>query len=216
MSDIKAYRPESRSISQGQVLKCPYDHEKAALIVREMADILSLELVEKGLAADQIVLTIGYDRENMRNYEISSSYRGEIKTDHYGRAVPVHAHGTANLGRYTSSSRALTKAAAELMERISDKSLLVRRINITANHVIRDCDAVYENGCEQLDLFSDFSEQKERREKEEAAEMREKRMQQAILKMKQKYGKNAVLRGMNFCDGATTVSRNGEIGGHRA
>lgn len=213
MKDIKAYRPATNSLSQGQVLHSPYDYEKAQLIVKEMADMLSFDLVEKGLVTNQIVLTIGFDRESL---EYGSDYEGEIVSDHYGRAIPKHAHGTANLGRYSSSSRAITNGAVEIMERTVDKSLLIRRINITANNVIRERDAVREDTCQQLDLFSDYAEQEKRREEEEYAEQREKSMQQAILKMKHKYGKNAVMRGMNYQEGATAIERNGQVGGHKA
>ena len=213
MKDIKAYRPATNSLSQGQVLHSPYDYEKAQLIVKEMADMLSFDLVEKGLVTNQIVLTIGFDKESL---EYGSDYEGEIVSDHYGRAIPKHAHGTANLGRYSSSSRAITNAAVEIMERTVDKSLLIRRINITANNVIRERDAVREDTFQQLDLFSDYAEQQKRREEEEYAEQREKSMQQAILKMKHKYGKNAVMRGMNYQEGATAIERNGQVGGHKA
>lgn len=213
MKEIKAYRPASNSISQGQVLQCPYDYEKAKLIVKEMADMLSFDLVDKGLVTDQIVLTIGYDMESLQGYD---DYRGEVVTDRYGRAVPKHAHGTGNLSRYTSSSRAIIKAALAVMERTVDKGFLVRRINITANHVIRERDAVKEAECEQLDFFSDYEERQKRQEAEEQEEKREKSMQQAILKMKHKYGKNAVMRGMNYQEGATAIDRNGQIGGHKA
>ncbi len=210
MADIKSYRPESNSLSQGQVLQCPYDYEKTKLIVREMADMLSLDLVEKGLVTNQIVLTIGYDADNM-----GKGYKGEVTIDRYGRKIPKHAHGTENI-RYTSSSKAITKAAVELFERITDKNLLSRRINITANKVVRESEAENEMSVLQLDFFSDFSKQAEEEERDKLAKRKEKSMQQAILKMKNKYGKNAVLRGMNFEDGATAISRNGQIGGHKA
>ena len=216
MKEIKEYRPTTNSLSQGQVLHCPYDYEKAKIIVKEMADSLSFDLVEKGLVTNQIVLTIGFDRESLERYDIRSTYTGEVVSDHYGRSVPKHAHGTANLTKYSSSSRAITKAVLTIMERVVDKNLLIRRINITANRVIRECDAVYENVCEQLDLFSDVSEQEKQHEQEERSEKRERNMQQAILKMKKKYGKNAVMRGMNYQEGATAIERNGQVGGHKA
>ena len=216
MKEIKEYRPSTNSLSQGQVLHCPYDYEKAKIIVKEMADSLSFDLVEKGLVTNQIVLTIGFDRESLERYDIRSTYTGEVVSDHYGRSVPKHAHGTANLTKYSSSSRAITKAVLTIMERVVDKNLLIRRINITANRVIRECDAVYENVCEQLDLFSDVSEQEKQHEQEERSEKRERNMQQAILKMKKKYGKNAVMRGMNYQEGATAIERNGQVGGHKA
>ena len=212
IADIKVYKPENNSISSGQVLQFPYDYEKTRLIVREMTDLLSLDLVDKGLVTDQIVLTLGYDIENLTNPEISSYYKGEVTTDRYGRKIPKHAHGTINLERHTTSSRIIVKAAMELFERIADKNLLVRRITVVANRVIDEKTARNENSFEQLDLFTDYAE----REKEEEKDAQEKNMQQAILKMKKKYGKNAVLRGMNLQEGATTVSRNNQIGGHKA
>lgn len=216
MKDIKAYRPSTNSLSQGQVLHSPYDYEKARLIVKEMADSLSFDLVEKGLVTDQVVLTIGFDRESLERYDIKSAYTGEIVSDHYGRAVPKHAHGTESLKKYTSSSKVITNAALDIMERTVDKKLLVRRICIAANRVIKECDSVYENVCEQLDFFSDVSEQKKRHEKEELEEKRERSMQQAIIELKKKYGKNAVMKGMNYREGATAMERNGQVGGHRA
>lgn len=212
MAQIKAYKPQNNSICQGQVLQSPYTFEKTMIVVREMADMLSLDLVEKGLVTNQIVLTVGYDIENLRNSEISYNYHGAVTTDHYGRAIPKHAHGTNNLNKYTSSSKAITKATAELFERISDKNLLVRRLSITANHVIRETEAENSAAYEQLDFFTDISVIRE----QEKAEKREKCMQEAILKIKHRYGKNAVLRGMNLQEGATAVMRNGTIGGHKA
>ena len=212
IADIKAYKPENNSISSGQVLQFPYDYEKTKLIVREMTDLLSLDLVDKGLVTDQIVLTLGYDIENLTDPEISSYYKREVTTDRYGRKIPKHAHGTINLERHTSSSRIIVNAAMELFERITDKKLLVRRVTVVANRVIDEKAARNETSFEQLDLFTDYSE----REKEEEKDAQEKNMQQAILKMKKKYGKNAVLRGMNLQEGATTVSRNNQIGGHKA
>ena len=216
MKEIKEYRPTTNSLSQGQVLHHPYDYEKAKLIVKEMADNLSFDLVEKGLVTNQITLTIGFDRESLERYDIRSAYTGEVVSDHYGRPVPKHAHGTANLTKYSASSRAITRAVLTVMERVVDKNLLIRRIGISANRVIRECDAVYENVCEQLDFFSDISEQEKNHEREERDEHRERSMQQAILKMKKKYGKNAVMRGMNYQEGATAIERNGQVGGHKA
>ena len=168
--------------------------------------------VDKGLVTDQIVLTLGYDIENLTNPEISSYYKGEVTIDRYVRKTPKHAHGTINLEKHTSSSRLIIKAAMELFERISDKNLLVRRVTVVANRVIDEKSAQNEDTFEQLDLFTDYFQ----REKEEEKGEQEKNMQQAILKMKKKYGKNAVLRGMNLQEGATTVSRNKQIGGHKA
>ncbi|MBQ5333675.1 MAG: DNA methylase [Oscillospiraceae bacterium] len=214
IADVKAYRPETNSISSGQVLQSPYEYEKAKLIIKEMADSLSLDLVDKGLVADQLVITIGYDKDNLTDPEISGNYRGEVVVDHYGRKIPKHSHGTVNIGRHTSSSKQIGAAAAELFERIADERLLVRRLNITANHVIPEERAAENEGFEQLDLFSDPVQSEKRREQEEKQLRRERNMQQAILNMKKKYGKNAVLRGMDLREGATAIMRNGQIGGH--
>lgn len=216
IEDIKAYKPETNSISTGQVLQSPYDYDKTKLVVREMTDLLSLDLVGKGLVTNQIVLTIGYDIENLTNPEIRQSYSGEITTDHYGRKVPKHAHGTINLDRYTASSQKIVSAAMELYERIMDEKLLSRRINVVACRVIPEEQAETESEFEQLDLFTDFAEKEAKREREAIKEKKEYNMQKAIVGLKNKYGKNAVLRGMNLQEGATTMSRNKQIGGHKA
>lgn len=216
MADIKAYRPESSSIGSGQVLHCPYDYEKARLVVREMTDLLALELVDKRMVTDQMVLTIGYDRENLEDESRGSSYKGEVTMDRYGRKVPKHAHGTINLERPTSSARLLTDAVMELYERIVNKKLLVRRITVTANHVTDEISVKKEECYEQLSLFTDYDAREEEQKQEEARLQREKKMQQAMLDIKKKYGKNAILKGMNLEEGATTMDRNNQIGGHRA
>jgi len=216
IEEIKKYRPETNSISTGQVLQSPYNYEKTKLIVREMTDLLSLDLVEKGLVTNQIVLTIGYDIKNLADEQISNDYNGEITTDRYGRKTPKHAHGTINLDRYTSSTNKIVAAAMELFERIMDKRLTSRRINVVACRVIPETEVIAESEAEQLDFFTDFEEKQANKEKEEKALEREKNMQKAIIGLKNKYGKNAVLRGMNLEEGATTVSRNKQIGGHKA
>ncbi len=216
IADVKAYRPENNSLSQGQVLQCPYTSDKARLIVHEMADMLSLDLVDKRIVTDQIVLTIGYDIENLTNPLISSKYKGDISIDVYGRKIPKHAHGTINLKRQTSSSNMIIDAALELYDRIINKSLLVRRINIVANHVINENDIKHEELYEQLDLFTDYDEVLLKRKEEDEKLLRERKMQEAVLSIKKKYGKNAVLKGMNFEEGATAISRNSQIGGHKA
>lgn len=213
---IKAYKPETNSISTGQVLQFPYNYEKTKLTVREMTDLLSLDLVEKGLVTNQIVLTIGYDIENLADEQISGEYKGEVTTDRYGRKTPKHTHGTINLDRYTSSTNKIVAAAMELFERIMDKRLTSRRINVVACRVIPETEVIAETEAEQLDFFTNFEEKKVQQEKEEKALQREKNMQKAIIGLKNKYGKNAVLRGMNLEEGATTISRNKQIGGHRA
>ena len=211
IADIKAYRPESNSICSGQVLHCPYSFEKAKLIAREMTDLLVLDLVDKNLVTDQIVLTVGYDIENLTDSNRRSAYKGQVTTDHYGRKVPKHAHGTANLHRKTSSTKQITEAVMALYDQIVDPELLVRRINLTANHIIPEWKAGADAAPEQLDLFSDTDAQKENAELE-----REKRRQQAVLHIRKKYGKNAILKGMNLEEGATAVQRNQQIGGHKA
>ena len=216
IADIKAYKPGTNSIGTGQVLHSPYTFTKAKLIVREMTDLLVLDLVDKGLVTDQMVLTIGYDIENLLDPEISKSYRGEVTTDYYGRKVPKHAHGTANLSRQTSSAMLIMDAVMALFDRITDKKLLVRRVNITANHVVDENSVVKPDSFEQLDLFTDYAAVEKKCTEEEAALAREKRMQEAVIKIKKKYGKNAILKGMNLEDGATTASRNRQIGGHKA
>ena len=216
IADIKAYKPHTNSISSGQVLQMPYEFEKARIVIREMADNLALDLVEKKLATDQIVLTVGYDIENLNDIGRRKAYTGEIKTDFYGRKVPKHARGTANIGRHTSSARLITDAVTELFERIVDKNLLIRRLNLTANHVVPENAVDNSPIPEQLSLFEDY-EEKERRQKEEEASLeKERKRQDALVDIKHKYGKNAILKGMNFKEGATAKDRNRQIGGHKA
>ncbi len=216
IKEVKAYRPENSSLGSGQVLQCPYSFEKGKLIVREMADLLALDLVDKGLVADQVVLTIGYDIENLTNPEIRRKYKGPVTTDHYGRRVPKHAHGTRNLNQYTSSTQLILDAVTKLYEEITDKNLLVRRVNVTVNHVIEEKMAVKEEVFEQLDLFTDYEARQKEKEEEHAESERERRLQMAMLDIKKKYGKNAILKGMNLEEGAMTMERNRQIGGHRA
>lgn len=218
IADIKAYKPESSSIISGQVLQCPYPFEKAELVAREMADMLALDLVEKGLVTNQLVLTVGYDIDNLRDPVLRGKYKGEIKTDRYGRAIPKHAHGTVNLENYTSSTRQLTEAVTGLFERIVDKELLVRRLSISANHVLpeKEAEEKMETGFEQLDLFTDYAALQKQKEEERAEAEREKKLQHAMLDIKKKFGKNAILKGMNLEEGATARDRNNQIGGHRA
>lgn len=216
MADIKAYKPNSSSIGSGQVLHCAYPYDKAKLVVCEMTDLLALDLVDKNLVTDQLVLTVGYDIENLTDPMIKKVYRGAITTDGYGRAVPKSAHGSVNLDRQTSSARLLMDAANALFERIVDKNLLVRRVNITASRVVDEASAQKKQAVEQLDFFTDASAAWDRREAEEAALAREKRMQLAMLSIKKKHGKNAILKGINLEEGATTKQRNRQIGGHKA
>ena len=216
IADIKAYKPENNSMGSGQVLHCPYPNEKAKIVLLEMADQLSLDLVEKGFVTDQLVLTIGYDRENLNDTEKKRSYTVKIKIYHYGRSVPQHAQGTISLGKPTSSSKKIIGAAIRLFEDITDEKLLIRRINIVANHVIAEEDTLNSHTCEQLDLFTDYSEKKKLEEKEAADREKEKKLQQALLSIKHKFGKNAVLKGVSLEEGATAKDRNNQIGGHKA
>ncbi|MDR2515418.1 MAG: DNA methylase [Christensenellaceae bacterium] len=216
MQDVKAYRPRTNSVSSGQVLHEPYDNTKARLIVHEMTDSTVLDLVEKGLVTNQMVLTIGYDIENLTNPEISKKYKGPVTTDHYGRKVPKHAHGTVNLGRQTSSSMLISAAVLDLFDRITDPNLLVRRVNVTANNLVDEHSIESNAAPEQLDLFTDYEDRQKEKEGLEAALAKEKKRQEAIIKLRNRYGKNAVIKGMNLQEGATTVSRNSQIGGHKA
>lgn len=215
MADIKAYKPESSSIGSGQVLQEPYDYKKTRLAVREMADLLALDLLSKRLVTDQVVLTIGYDRENLTDPERSRRYVGEITTDAYGRKIPKHSHGTENLGRQTNSARLITEAVMRLFDRIICSELLVRRLNLVAGRVVDEKEAK-EPLSEQLDLFTDVEAKlkQEQKEKEELA--KERRQQEALLKIKGKFGKNAIFKGMNLEEGGTTLERNQQIGGHKA
>ena len=214
---VKAYRPESSSLGSGQVLQCPYDAEKAKLVVREMADALSLDLVEKRLVTDQIVITVGYDIENLTDPECRKKYRGEVVTDRYGRQIPKHAHGTENLESFTSSTQKMVEAASVLYDRIVDKNLLIRRMNITANNIVEEKAAPQKNNSyQQLDLFTDYAAEEEQ-EKQEALRLdRERKLQEATITIKKKFGKNAILKGMSLQEGATAKNRNEQIGGHKA
>lgn len=216
IADVKAYKPSTNSIGSGQVLHCPYTAEMARLIVKEMTDLLALDLVDKGLVTDQVVLTVGYDIENLSNPDIRKSYKGEVTTDHYGRKIPKHAHGTVNLNKQTSSSRLLCEAVLGLYDRIINPKLLVRRVNISVNRVVEEKSIVETPAFEQLDLFTDYAAEEKKRAEEKEALDKEKRMQQAMLDIKKKFGKNAILKGMNLQEGATTKDRNNQIGGHKA
>ena len=211
IKQIKAYKPTTNSISSGQVLHCPYNFEQTRLIVKEMTELLTLDLVEKNLVTNQIVLTVGYDIENLTDPYISNSYNGEITIDRYGRKIPKHAHGTINLDHKTSSTKIIMEAIMKLYERIMNKKLLVRRINITANNVVNEETIKQEKSFEQIDLFTNYQE-KEKKSKEEQTE---KELQKAMIDIKKKYGKNAILKGMNLQEGGTTIERNGQIGGHK-
>ena len=212
MADIKAYRPAANSLGSGQVLQCPYESEKAKLVLREMADQLALDLLEKRCVTNQLVLTVGYDIDNLTRPELRAQYHGPISIDRYGRRVPKSAHGTAHLPRPSSSARQLIAAALGLYERQVDERLLVRRLYLTACHVIPEAEAAKEAHWGQLDLFSD---QNAAQSEQEALE-RERRIQEALLTIKKKFGKNAVLKGLDLEEGATARMRNDQIGGHKA
>ena len=216
IADIKAYKPETKSIGGGQVLQTPYPYEKTRVVVREMADQLALELVDKGLVTDQLTLTIGYDIENLTDPERRKNYRGEVKADRYGRSIPKHAHGTANLEEYTASTRRIIAAALELYDRIIDRNLLARRLTISAGRVLPEGETPQKKAFEQLDLFTNYAVVQEQQEREAAALEREKKVQRAVLNIKKRFGKNAILKGMNFQEGATAKERNNTIGGHRS
>lgn len=209
LSAIKAYRPLTNSISNGQVLSEPYDFEKTRLVIMEMLDILTLELVDKGLVTDQIVLTIGYDVNN-------EAYTGPIVKDFYGRKIPKHAHGSANLGEHTSSTKLITEAAVALFDRIVDKSLLCRRMSVTANHVVEEATLLKSSNPVQLNFIEECELSDEQRAEKQKNLKKEKSMQKTVLNIKKKYGKNSILKGMNFKEGATAKERNKQIGGHKA
>lgn len=216
IAEIKAYKPSTNSICSGQVLQYPYDAAKARLVVKEMADLLVLDIVEKKLVTDQIVLTIGYDVENLNDSERQMAYNGDVTIDRYGRKIPKHAHGTANIGRYTSSTRLIVDATMKLYDEIINKKLLIRRINISANRLVPESEASENTAPEQLDIFTDYEEVERQKEAAEAEFEREKRLQNTIISLKKKFGKNTILKGMNFEEGATAKDRNQQIGGHKA
>lgn len=213
---IKSYKPETNSICSGQVLHCPYDTEKGKLVVREMTDLLVLDLVDKKLVTDQIVLTVGYDIENLTDPKIKNSYKGEVTTDHYGRKIPKHAHGTANLSRKTSSTQIIVDAAMSLYDRIINPKLFIRRVTVAANHLVDEAQTRETEQFEQLDLFTDYAALEREHKEEEEKLSKERKLQEAMLSVKKKYGKNAILKGMNLQEGATARDRNRQIGGHKA
>ena len=216
IDQVKAYKPENNSFSSGQVLQEAYDFKKARVVVKEMADASALDLVAKRLVTDQMALTIGYDVESLTNPTIRSKYHGPVATDRYGRQVPKHAHGTANLEKRTSSSTIITKAVMELYDRIVNPDLLVRRINLTTCRVVDESMAKEKDVPQQLDLFTDYEELERQKKEEQEALDKERRIQEARLAIKHRFGKNAILKGLNFEEGATAKERNEQIGGHKA
>ena len=216
IAEIKSYKPENNSICSGQVLQCPYKFEKARIVIREMAEMMALDLVDKGLVTDQLVLTVGYDIENLSNPAISRNYKGEITIDRYGRSIPKHAHGTQNLSGFTASTYEIIDSTLNLYDCIMNPELLIRRITLTANHVKKEQDVVPKEPYEQLNLFTDYAAIEKEKQEKEAKLQKEKKLQHAMLEIKKKYGKNAILKGTNFEEGATSVDRNQRIGGHKA
>lgn len=216
MDLIKSYRPETNSISSGQVLQCPYDSDKGKLIVKEMTDLLVLDLVDKKLVTDQMLLTIGYDIDNLTDARIRNHYKGEVTTDRYGRKIPRHAHGTANLNCQTSSTQIIMDAVMDLYDKIINPRLLIRRVTVTANHLVDESQARKTQQFTQLDLFTDYAALEREKKEEEERLSKERKLQEAMLSVKKKFGKNAILKGMNLQEGATTIERNRQIGGHKA
>lgn len=216
MAQVKAYRPETKSMSSGQVLQEPYTAYKARTVILEMADSVSFDLIEQRLVTDQIVLTIGYDVESLSNPSIRSKYNGRIKKDFYGRNVPVHSHGTINIEQPTSSSKILIEKVAELFDRIVNPDLLIRRLNLSLNHLIDEGKVDRNKYAVQLDLFSDYEEIDRQQKNEKKILVKERQGQEALIYLRKKFGKNVVLRGLSFADGATQKSRNQQIGGHKA
>lgn len=216
IQDVRAYKPASKSTGAGQVLHSPYPHDKARIIVQEMADLLVLDLVDKGLVTDQLVLHVGYDISNLTDPKIRNQYKGPVKTDYYGRQVPKHAHGTVNLKRLTSSTKEIVDGVLKLFDEIVNPILFVRRVNIVANHIVDEKEASESFEYEQLDLFTDYDKKEEEQVRESMELEKEKSLQHTILDIKKKFGKNAILKGTNLKDGATTKERNNQIGGHKA
>jgi len=216
LEEVKAYKPASKSTGAGQVLHQPYPNDKARMIVQEMTDLLVLDLVDKGLMTDQIVLTVGYDISNLERPEIRRAYKGEVKTDFYGRQVPKHAHGTVNLKKMTSSTKLIMEAVMGLFDQIVNPNLLVRRVNLVANHIVDEKTSENQVSYEQLDFFTDYEKRNAVEEEEAKMIEKEKNLQHAMINIKKKFGKNAILKGTNLQEGATTKERNEQIGGHKA
>ncbi len=216
IEDVKLYKPSSNSISSGQVLPDPYDYKQTELIVKEMTDLLTLELVSKKLVTDQIVLSISYDVENLINPDIRDNYVGEITLDYYGRRVPKSSHGTIRIDHQTSSSKIIINKITELYQKITNKHLLIRRINIAFNNLVSEEKANNKVIYEQCDIFTNLKEAEKEKKKQKESELKERNLQNVILNIKQKYGKNSILKGMNYIKGGRTIERNQQIGGHRA
>ena len=226
IADIKAYRPRTNSLSSGQVLKRPYKNDEARVVLKEMLDYMALDMVDKNLVCDQVVLTISYDSENLQDESIKKAYKGKYRMDHYGRKAPEHAHGTANLGGYTSSSKKIDEAVTKLYDEITDPLLSIRRINISANHVKAENEDSFEAQYHQMDIFESLGLMEKKSSYEEDKEQyltdhsekqgRERNMQEAVLDIRKKYGKNAIIKGINLREEATGLERHQQIGGHKA
>ena len=214
VEDIRQYRPSTSSISSGQVLQCPYDFEKGRLIVREMTELLVLDLVRKHVVTKQIVLDIGYDRESLEG-ERGRKYTGSVVMDPYGRKIPKAAHGTGNMDGYTSSTHVIMSAVLDVYDRVVHKDLLIRRVNVTACNLVSETE-IPEEQPEQLDMFTDYEALEQEKKARQLAEEKERRLQNVTLAIQDRYGKNAMLKGMNLMEGGTTIARNGQIGGHKA
>ena len=214
VEDIRQYRPSTSSISSGQVLQCPYDFEKGRLIVREMTELLVLDLVRKHVVTKQIVLDIGYERESLEG-ERGRKYTGSVVMDPYGRKIPKAAHGTGNMDGYTSSTHVIMSAVLDVYDRVVHKDLLIRRVNVTACNLVSETE-IPEDKPEQLDMFTDYEALEQEKKARQLAEEKERRLQNVTLAIQDKFGKNAMLKGMNLMEGGTTIARNGQIGGHKA
>ena len=214
IADIKSYKPMSKSLNSGQVLHCPYDAEGGRLIVREMCDLLVLDMVDKGVATNQLTLTIGYDADSLKNP--GKPYLGEVTIDHYGRAVPKHAHGSVGFPIHTSSTEEIMDGVLKLYDKIINPDLLIRRVNISVNNLIRESERCDVTEGEQMDFFTDHEKRDKEKSAKKARYAREKLRQNALIAIKKKYGGNAVIKGMNLTEGATTIDRNKQIGGHKA
>ncbi len=217
IADVKAYKPETNSFSSGQVLQEPYNFSKARVVIQEMAEGMALDLVKKRLVTDQLVLTVGYDAESLTRPEIRAKYHGEITMNYYGKAVPKHAHGTSNFDRPTSSSRLIMSSTAALFDRLVNPDLLIRRLNLSVNRVVSEkAVAARQQVPRQLDLFTDYEAMEKQQQEEQTRLDKERRLQEVQLSLKQRFGKNSILRGLNFEEGATAKERNAQIGGHKA
>lgn len=212
IKSIKEYKPTTKSISSGQVLHCPYNYKQTKIIIKEMADLIALDLVDKGVMTDQLVLTIGYDIENLTKSNIN--YSGEVTLDQYGRKIPKHSHGTIKIEHKTSSSSLIMNKLLELYERIVNKDLLIRRINISANRIESESNCIKKPTMKQFNLFSSLEEQEKEYEQEYEKEKNDIQIQRVMLNIKSRFGKNAILRGINLEKDGTTIDRNKQIGGH--